>query len=1106
MLVCMIVACVLAVTNNITVGPIAERAVEKANAARAEAFPGADEFKEFELPEGADVQSVYEAYSNGELAGHVVQLTVGGCQGPIELQIGFKLDGSIAAVSVGGSKFQETAGLGARTKEAAFRDQFMDKVIPLKLKEDIDSVSGASVSSGAVVAGVNSAGYALQELLGGGGTNNAPEDLCFDGVLPGATTKEEQVAPAGVDELYTSDAGVVVAASGTGRNGPVYVRVGVAHSGQIAGIAVDPNTETEGLGDAVAKSAFTNRFLGKSGPFTLNENIDAWSGATLSSTAVVEAVNKALDAAAPYLDASKAEDISGWFAEAEEEPAEEPAAEIEADGFIGTGAGIMGDVVVAVEADEDHIISITVVSQNETPALGGVACETMPAAMVEANSIDVDGVAGATITSEAIKAAVTEALTKAGLDVTKFGAKLEGESAQGKAAGIMGDVVVSVVADADKIYSITVIEQNETPALGGVACETMPAAMVEANSVDVDGVAGATITSEALKAAVTEALEAIRGGASAEEAAPAVAVVDGKAQGKGKGIMGDVIVEVEADAEKIISITVVEQNETPALGGVACEKLPAAMVEANSVDVDDISGATITSGAIKAAVTEALEAIRSAAPAAASADGKAQGTGKGIMGNVVVEVEADAEKIISITVIEQNETPALGGVACEKLPAAMVEANSVDVDDISGATITSGAIKAAVTEALEAIRSAAPTEEAAPAKEAAPAAPKLNTVAQKVQTGSLVKVISADDWKDKFPNQYNSYKANGDNDEVTDYLEEYPMLRTLYEGYGFAKAYGSARGHEFDIKDLYETGRPHALANCFTCKTADFTAMQIKIGDAAYSLQFTDVMKAVNEPLGCYTCHANTGDQIVITHTYMNDALGEDFEKVDAATLSCAQCHVEYYFKLDSKATSLPYTSLSNMNPDDILDYYNNQYLTEDGQSFADWTNPRTGVRQLKVQHPEFETFMGEGSVHASTFTCADCHMGTVTTKDGETYSNHELTSPLNNQELIDSTCSACHADLAGMVKDIQEKTEARTYEVGYLLEDLTEKLAEAVESGDYSEDELNAIRAVARDAQFYWDFVFVENSEGAHNSKLDAQCLDKAETLANQALDMFAA
>ena len=68
----------------------------------------------------------------------------------------------------------------------------------------------------------------------------------------------------------------------------------------------------------------------------------------------------------------------------------------------------------------------------------------------------------------------------------------------------------------------------------------------------------------------------------------------------------------------------------------------------------------------------------------------------------------------------------------------------------------------------------------------------------------------------------------------------------------------------------------------------------------------------------------------------------------------------------------------------------------------------------------------------------------------------------------------------------------------------MTEKLALAVESGEYTEEELNGIRAVARDAQFYWDFVFVENSEGAHNSALDSDCLDKAEALANQAMGMF--
>ena len=36
------------------------------------------------------------------------------------------------------------------------------------------------------------------------------------------------------------------------------------------------------------------------------------------------------------------------------------------------------------------------------------------------------------------------------------------------------------------------------------------------------------------------------------------------------------------------------------------------------------------------------------------------------------------------------------------------------------------------------------------------------------------------------------------------------------------------------------------------------------------------------------------------------------------------------------------------------------------------------------------------------------------------------------------------------------------------------------------------------------WDFVFVENSEGAHNSRLDGSCLDKADALITEALGMF--
>ena len=390
----------------------------------------------------------------------------------------------------------------------------------------------------------------------------------------------------------------------------------------------------------------------------------------------------------------------------------------------------------------------------------------------------------------------------------------------------------------------------------------------------------------------------------------------------------------------------------------------------------------------------------------------------------------------------------------------------------------------------------------APAAATAAAAPVKRTV-QVVQTGTPVTVMSAEDWKDKYPEIYASYMANQENSEIHDYVEVYPMIATVYEGMAFNKYYGSARGHSYTVEDVTSTGRPHKLANCFTCKTPNFTAMVNEKGNAAYQMAFEDALAQINEPISCYNCHANTGSELVVTHTYLADAMGGDLEKVDPATLACAQCHVEYYFDPATKATTLPYQDLASMHPDAILKYYNEELLV-DGQPFADYTNPRTGVRQIKVQHTEFETYMGQGSVHATTFTCADCHMGEAVADNGTTYTSHTWTSPLQNQALIDNSCSACHKDLAGMVKDIQERMEERTIAIGNQLEELTEKLAAAVESGEYTEEELDAIRAVARDAQFYWDFVFVENSEGAHNSKLDSECLDKAEALTNQALGML--
>ena len=53
--------------------------------------------------------------------------------------------------------------------------------------------------------------------------------------------------------------------------------------------------------------------------------------------------------------------------------------------------------------------------------------------------------------------------------------------------------------------------------------------------------------------------------------------------------------------------------------------------------------------------------------------------------------------------------------------------------------------------------------------------------------------------------------------------------------------------------------------------------------------------------------------------------------------------------------------------------------------------------------------------------------------------------------------------------------------------------------------EELQTLWTLQRNAQFYWDFVMVENSEGAHNSVLTRETLDKAEAAVDEGLALLA-
>lgn len=108
----------------------------------------------------------------------------------------------------------------------------------------------------------------------------------------------------------------------------------------------------------------------------------------------------------------------------------------------GTGKGIDGDVVVEVVADNQTIYSVTVTEQNETPGLGSVACEDVPPAIVEHQSLLVDGMAGATVTSDAIKEAVRAALESGNIDPATFEVEVVEETVEKTDETLDYDVVI----------------------------------------------------------------------------------------------------------------------------------------------------------------------------------------------------------------------------------------------------------------------------------------------------------------------------------------------------------------------------------------------------------------------------------------------------------------------------------------------------------------------------------------------------------------------------------------------------------------------------------------------------------------------------------------
>ncbi|MBQ8653563.1 MAG: FMN-binding protein, partial [Clostridia bacterium] len=179
--------------------------------------------------------------------------TAKGFQSDVTVKVTLNEDGTIATLV--SESAGETQGFGTRCGEdEAFAAQFIGQKAPFTA----DVLTGATVTSNAVIEALTSLFH--------------PEEAAVE--TPAA---EELTATA---KGYQSD---------------VTVKVTLNEDGTIATLTIESAGETQGLGTRCGEDeAFAAQFIGKAAPFTAGEGVDVLSGATVTSNAVMEALNSAV--------------------------------------------------------------------------------------------------------------------------------------------------------------------------------------------------------------------------------------------------------------------------------------------------------------------------------------------------------------------------------------------------------------------------------------------------------------------------------------------------------------------------------------------------------------------------------------------------------------------------------------------------------------------------------------------------------------------------------------------------------------------------------------------------------------------------------------------
>lgn len=154
-IICAAVALVVSFVNAITIDKIAEAQAREQQAAIVRIFGEGAAIAERDPLDGTN--AVYAIADGAE--GYCVSLDAKGFGGKIGMMIGVGADGALRGVEI--VSHSETPGFGAKTDDPVYLSQYIGQGSTLTLNKEISAISGATISSKAVLAGVNAATAAL---------------------------------------------------------------------------------------------------------------------------------------------------------------------------------------------------------------------------------------------------------------------------------------------------------------------------------------------------------------------------------------------------------------------------------------------------------------------------------------------------------------------------------------------------------------------------------------------------------------------------------------------------------------------------------------------------------------------------------------------------------------------------------------------------------------------------------------------------------------------------------------------------------------------------------------------------------------------------------